>query len=146
MHFEGEYIVNAPREQVWNYISDPRNALEYVPNIKKLEVLSEDRFNATVSVGVGGIKGTFNLEFQILENISPNDSKIKASGEGIRSVVHLETKIDVSDTPDGKTLMKWMADGSVGGLIAGVGQRLLRMVANKMLKEGFEQLRSKLEK
>ena len=146
MRFEGNFVINAPREKVWQYVSDPRNGLEYVPNITKLDVISEDKFTATVGVGIAGIKGTFNLNVEIVENISPSHGKLKASGEGIKSVVNGEGQVDLFDAPDGKTLMKWVGDANVGGLIAGVGQRLLRMVADKLIKDGIGRLKSKLEK
>lgn len=145
MRFEGESVINASREKVWKYVSDPRNGLEYVPNIKKLDIISEDKFTATVGVSVAGIKGTFNLNFEIIENICPSHGKLKASGEGIKSVVNFEAQVNLSEVPDGKTVMTWVADANVGGLIAGVGQRLLRMVADKLIKEGFGRMKSKLE-
>ena len=80
MHFEGEFIVNLPREKVWEYISDPHSALDYVPNIQELKVQNPDRFTANVGVGVGSIKGNFNLEFEMVENVPPNHTRIKARG------------------------------------------------------------------
>lgn len=146
MHFEGEFIIDAPREEVWGYISNPQSALDYVPNIRKLNVLSENKFTATVGVGVGSIRGNFDLEFEVVENIPPIHTKLKAKGSGLKSIVDFETAIDLSATPNGKTNTKWLADANVGGLIAGVGQRLLRMVAEKTVNELFDRLRSKLEK
>ena len=78
MHFEGEFTINSPREKVWEYISDPRNAVEYVPDIKTLDVASEERFTATLGIGIGGIVGTFKLEFEIVESITPSHVKLKA--------------------------------------------------------------------
>ncbi len=145
MYFEGETAIEAPREKVWGYISDPRNGIEYIPKVKRLDVLSETDFNATVGVMVGGIIGNFDLRFQIAENIPLGHAKIMAVGQGIKSTVQFESNIDLFDTKEGKTLMKWRADAGVGGLIAGVGQRLLRMAAKKMIKDIFGSLKSKLE-
>ena len=145
MYFEGETALEVPREKVWAYISDPRNGIEYIPRVRKLEVTSETDFNATVGVVVGGIIGDFDLRFRIAENAPVGHAKIKADGQGIKSTVQFETDIFLFVTAEGKTLMKWMADASVGGLIAGVGQRLLRMTANKMIKEIFQSLKSNLE-
>lgn len=146
MHFEGEFIVNLPREKVWEYVSDPHSALDYVPNIQELKVQNPDRFTATVGVGVGSIKGNFNLEFEMVENVPPNHTRIKARGSGIKSTVDFETTVDLSATGDGKTNMRWSAEGNAGGLIAGVGQRLLRMAAEKMVSQLFERLKTQLEK
>ena len=60
--------------------------------------------------------------------------------------MNFDAQVNLSEAPDGKTVMKWVANANVGGLIAGVGQRLLRMVADKLIKEGFGRMKSKLEK
>jgi uncharacterized protein len=146
MHFEGDYTINAPREKVWAYISDPNSTLSYVPQIKTLSIESPERFKATVGVGVGSIKGIFDLNFEMVETIAPQHTRMKANGTGIKSHVDMATTIDLAETPEGKTQMKWAADANVGGLIAGVGQRLLRMVGEKMVNEMFERLKNQLEK
>ena len=53
--------------------------------------------------------------------------------------------MDMADTPNGGTNMKWSADAKVGGRIASVGQRLLSGQAEKIVKGLFECLRTKLE-
>jgi hypothetical protein len=146
MHFEGDYTINAPREKVWAYISDPNSTLSYVPQMKTLSIEGPERFRATVGVGVGSIKGTFDLNFEMVETVAPQHTKMKANGTGIKSHVDLATTIDLAEIPEGKTQMKWTADANVGGLIAGVGQRLLRMVGEKMVNEIFERLKNQLEK
>jgi len=145
MHFEGESIINAPREKVWEYVSDPKNTLQYVPLIKKLAIHSREKFTTVVGVGVGSISGTFTLDFVITEETPPRHTKLTAAGSGIKSTVHFVALVDLSEAPDNKTNMRWTADANVGGLIAGVGQRLLTMAADKTMKQLFEKLRSNLE-
>ena len=145
MHFEGEYKIKAQRQKVWEYVSDPRNAMEYVPLMKQVTVHNDNNFSIVVGVAVGSMSGTFQLEVEITEEIPPRHVKFKASGSGIKSTANGEAIVDLFDSPNGNTVLKWTADGDVGGLIAGVGQRLLRMAANKSMKDAFNQLRSKLE-
>jgi len=145
MHFEGEYKIKSQRQKVWEYVSDPRNAMEYVPLMKKVTVHSDNKFSIVVGVSVGSMSGTFQLEVDIVEEIPRRHVKFKASGSGIKSTANGEAIVDLFDSPNGNTVLKWAADGNVGGLIAGVGQRLMRMAAKKSMKDGFDRLRSKLE-
>lgn len=145
MHFEGETVINAPRQRVWEYVSDPNNTLHYVPLIKKLEIHDKQRFSTVVGVGVGSISGTFRLDFLIEKEIPPSFTKLVATGSGIKSTVGFEALVDLSEITENKTLMKWSSEANVGGLIAGVGQRLLRMAAEKTMNQLFERLRSNLE-
>jgi len=146
VHFEGKFTVNAPRETVWAYISDPYSALEYIPLIRKLDVQSEDKFTATVGVAVGWIKGVFDFEVERVEATVPSHARLKAHGSGIKSIADVDITIDLSDISDDKTDIAWMADARVGGLIAGVGQRLMGTATEKTMNELVERLRSKLEK
>jgi len=107
MYFEGKFTVNAPREKVREYILDLHSTLEYVLGIKKLDVQSDDKFTATVGVGVSAIRGTFDFE---VEKVSPPHAKLKAHWAGIKSVVDLDSTFDLSDMPVSKTDIIWMAD------------------------------------
>ena len=145
MHFAGQFNINAPREKVWGYISDPHTTLDYVPFSKDLKVLSEDKFNISMDVAVGAVRGVFNFNVNIKEIVPPSHASIKAHGEGIRSVADVEIGVDLVENAENKTDLVWRADAIVGGNVAGVGQRLLQIDAEKMIDELFEKLRERLE-
>ena len=70
MLFKGESRMNAPREKVWGFISDPRSTLKYVPMIQSLDVESDDKFRMSIGVAVGWVKGVFNLDGDLPVNPS----------------------------------------------------------------------------
>jgi carbon monoxide dehydrogenase subunit G len=41
--------------------------------------------------------------------------------------------------------MKWVADAKVGGMIAGVGSRLMESASAKTIKDLFDSIRKELE-
>ena len=49
------------------------------------------------------------------------------------------------DEVDGGTRMRYHADLSIGGKVAGVGQRLLDQVAKMLTKQGLDHLNRELE-
>jgi len=146
MHYEGKSTINAPREKVWKYISDPHSTLEYVPMIQNLSVQSDDKFCMSVGAVVGWVKGEFNFDVQIVEKVPPSHTKLKAHGSGIKSVADVDIVVDLAENTSDKTDMTWTADARVGGLVAGVGQRLITQVVEKMIGELFDKLRNEMEK
>ena len=59
MKLEGTYEVPAPRSKVWAAFLDPKLLKKAIPGCEKLEAIGEDEYKATMKVGVGGVKGTF---------------------------------------------------------------------------------------
>jgi len=145
MYFEGTFIVNTPRERVWTYISDPRSVAKCVPGLKKLEVQAKDKFTAKIELGIGWVKGNFDFKFTVTEEAPPSHAKLSAQGSGVRSEINFDVAIDLTDTSKGGTVLSWKADAMVGGLLAGVGQRLLGSMAKKIVDQLFENMRSELE-
>ncbi len=145
MHFDGTFEVKAPKDRVYAMVMDPKQISACMPDLQKLDVKSPDDFTAVVKAGVSFIKGDFTMHFTTVEKIPPTHAKLAAHGTGIGSTVDMETVMDLADTANGGTAMKWTADAQVGGRIASVGQRLLNGQAEKIIKNLFECLQGKLE-
>ena len=145
MLFEGDFDLKAPRQKVWEFVIVPSNIAKCLPDLQKLEVVAPHRFRATVKAGVGFVKGTFSFEFMMLDLQPATHAKLSAHGSGAGSVVDLETTMDLSDLPDGGTRMAWKAEAKVGGLLAGVGQRLLKEAAQRLVNNLFTCLKKQLE-
>src|SRR2546422_4813787 len=96
-----------------------------MPDLQKLDVKSKEEFTVVVKAGVSFIKGDFTLNFRLVESEPPAHAKLVARGSGIGSVVDLETIIDLSDSGDGGTLMKWQGEGKGGGRIGPVREKRL---------------------
>jgi len=145
MFFEGTFTTKVPREKVWAFISDPRSVAKCAPDLIDLKVLSEDKFIAKFKLGIGWIKGVFDFEFVITDVIPQSHARLLAHGSGVKSEIDLDITIDLVDAPDGGTNLLWKANAKVGGLLAGVGQRLINSVAERIVSQFFEKLRNELE-
>jgi hypothetical protein len=145
LHFEGVFDVKAPKEKVFEILMEPKETSQCMPDLQKLEIRSPDDFVAIVRAGVGFIKGDFRLHFSMVEKNTPTHAKLTARGTGIGSTVDMEAVMDLSDTQDHGTSMKWTADAKVGGRVASLGQRLLDGQAEKIIRQLFGCLQKKLE-
>ena len=145
MHFEGEFSVKAPRTKVFAFLMDPKRISGCMPDLQSLEVKSPDDYTAVIKAGVSFIKGDFKMHFTTGEKQPPQHAKLLARGSGMGSTIDLQATMDLAEA-DGKTKMKWLAEATVGGRIASVGQRLLNGQAEKTIKQLFGCLQGQLEK
>lgn len=144
MEFSGSYELKAPRQKVWDFIIDPNKIAKCLPDLKNLEVQGADRFVATVRVGVGFIKSDFKFNLAIVEKQPPNKARLKGNGTGSGSSVDMDTSIELTEIPVG-TKMDYKADVKVGGVMAGLGQRLMGSATEQAMTQMFECVKRELE-
>ncbi len=145
MIFEGTHDLKAPREKVWDFVIDPNKIGRCLPDLKSLEVTGEGKFNALVRVGVGFIKGDFKFRLEFVEKKPPSHARLKGTGSGSGSSIDMDTVIELTDMPGG-TKLAYKADVKVGGVMAGLGQRMMEGATQKTVSDVFACVRTELEK
>ena len=146
MKLEGSSDVPAARQTVWEAFLDPAKLKKAIPGCEKLEAIAPEEYKATMKVGVGGVKGTFEGKVRLTEKKPPESYKMAVEGSGGPGFIRGETLIKLSDADNG-TRVAYSADVQVGGLIASVGQRMLggvsKMLADKFFRKMSELLQGK---
>ena len=139
MKLEGSYEVKAPREKVWNAFLDPVTLQKAIPGCEKLELVGSDEYKATLKIGVAAVKGTFEGKVRLLDKKPPESYRLSAEGSGGPGFVRSDTVITLTEI-EGGTNVAYSADVQVGGLIAGVGQRMLGGVSKMMADQFFNRM------
>jgi carbon monoxide dehydrogenase subunit G len=139
MKLEGAYEVPAPREKVWEAFLDPELLKQAIPGCEKLEAAGPDEYKATMKIGVGGVKGTFEGKVKLSDKQQPDSYRMAVEGSGGPGFIRGETVISLTDNGSG-TRVSYTADVQVGGLIASVGQRLLGGVSKMMADKFFTRM------
>jgi uncharacterized protein len=143
MKLEGSYEVKAPRQKVWSAFLDPETLRKAIPGCEKLEMIGPDEYKATLKIGVAAVKGTFEGKVRLSDK-KPSDSyRLAAEGSGGPGFVRADTVISLADI-EGGTRVSYSADVQVGGLIAGVGQRMLGGVSKMMADQFFTRMSEQL--
>ncbi len=136
MKISGTANLSAPPEQVWQALNDPAVLVRTIPGCEQLKEVAADRYRMTITAGVASIKGTYDGEVALLEQNPPGAFTLHASGAGAPGTVQAEVKVNL--IPDGAgTRLDYDADAVVGGMVGGVGQRMLTGVAKKTAGEFF---------
>jgi carbon monoxide dehydrogenase subunit G len=136
MRFTGENTIAAPVEQVWEALLDPRVLVATIPGCEQLEATGEHSYAMTVTAGVAAIKGTYTGSCR-LADLQPHDSlNMRLQGAGGPGTVDATVAVRFSGE-GGRTLLSYDADAVVGGMVGGVGQRMLTSVSRRMAAEFF---------
>ena len=143
MKLEGSHDVPASRQKVWDAFLDPEVLRQAIPGCEKLEALGNDEFKATLKIGVAAVKGTFEGKVRLAEKKPPESYRLAAEGSCGPGFVRADTVITLTDV-EGGTRVSYSADVQVGGLIAGVGQRMLGGVSKMMADQFFNRMRELL--
>ncbi len=137
MMVSGSATLNAPPDAVWRALNDPAVLVRTIPGCQRLEAIGEDEYTMTVTAGVASIKGVYTGQVRLTDQEPPDSFVLKASGAGGPGTVSADVKVSLSAAGGGTTTLTYDADAIVGGMIGGVGQRMLTGVAKKTAGEFF---------
>src|SRR5690625_113681 len=137
MKVTGTTTMDAPKEKVWEAFMNPDILVSTIPGCDRLEETGENQYLATVTAGVGSIKGSYQGQVA-LSNLKKHESlTLEAQAAGATGTIGVEVQVTFTDLDGVKTQIDYDADATVGGAIAGVGQRMLTSVSKRMAGEFF---------
>src|SRR5215472_15522591 len=120
MHLSGSYTFKAPRDAVWTAMLDATAISHCMPGCESFRTVGEDQFEATMKVGIGSIRGTFDGKIRLLDQQQPNSYRMDVEGGGKPGRVKGSGLLTLAVDSDG-TVVSYDGDAQVAGLIASVG-------------------------
>ena len=137
MKVTGTSTLAADRATVYRALNDPAVLVRTIPGCQRLEALGDDAYAMTVAAGVGSIKGVYDGQVRLADHEEPGSFTLHAQGAGAAGTIGAEVAVTLAETPGGGTSLTYDADATVGGMIGGVGQRMLTGVSKRMAAEFF---------
>lgn len=144
MHYEGSFDVAASRDEVYDFLVDPKKITTIFPDVQDVKVLDENTFTLKAKVGMSFIRGLMDVKGSVAEKKKPTMAKLKARGTGMNSSVDLDSVFNIEDGVKAGTHVTWTADAKMSGMIASVGSRLIDSAADKYVKQIIGTLQKKL--
>ncbi|KAA9381020.1 carbon monoxide dehydrogenase subunit G [Microbispora cellulosiformans] len=136
MKVSGSALVAAERKRVWDALQDPGVLVRTIPGCERLETVGENVYAMTVTAGVASVRGVYQGEVALRDQEEPDRFTLGARGQGAPGTVEATVAVRLSDA-EGGTRVDFDAEAVVGGMIGGVGQRMLASVAKKTAGEFF---------
>jgi carbon monoxide dehydrogenase subunit G len=137
MKLSGTATLHGPVEHVYATLNDPAVLVRTIPGCQRLEQIADGEFRMVLTAGVASIKGTYQGEVRLTDQRAPHSFVLKASGSGGPGTVSAAVNVSLAPADGGTTVLSYDADAVVGGMIGGVGQRMLTGVAKKTAEEFF---------
>jgi len=133
----GSATLSAARQDVWAALNDPAVLVRTIPGCRQLEEIAPGRYRMTLYAGVASVKGVYTGEVALTDQEEPSAFVLRASGAGGPGTVQADVAVTLAENGTGSTHLTYDADAVVGGMVGGVGQRMLTGVAKKTAGEFF---------
>ncbi|MBI5653805.1 MAG: carbon monoxide dehydrogenase subunit G [Chloroflexi bacterium] len=150
LKLEGNFVVDAPRDQVWNFLFEVETLealLNKIPGItvERLAQISEDRYEGAATIGVAMVKGKYIATITVVEKRAPESVKFRGDGKSGANWASGEMSLTLAEQ-NGKTSLTYTGIGNVGGMLASVGQRLIDTVGKHFVAHGTKAFAEELAK
>ena len=137
MRIAGENVLHAPVPRAWEALLDPTVLVATIPGCERLVATGDNSYDMTVTAGVAAIKGTYAGTCVLSDLSEPSSLVMRLDGAGAPGTIGATVNVGFADGGDGTTRVTWDADAVVGGMVGGVGQRMLTSVSKRMAGEFF---------
>ncbi len=144
MKINGTQTFPAPRQKVWEFLTDPQHIAKCMPGCEKLEAVGENEYSSQINVGLAAVKGVYTGKVKLDEMQPPSHYKMLIDGKGKQGFIKGTGTLDFEDQ-NGQTLVKYNGDIQVGGPLASVGQRMIDGAAKMMTGQFFTAMEAEIK-
>jgi len=138
MKIIGSNVIEYPVEMVWDSLLDPRVLVATIPGCEQLVPTGENAYDMTVTAGVAAIKGTYQGSCSLSDLKEHESLVMRLTGAGAPGTIDATVHVYFGEADAGVTRIDYDADAVVGGMVGGVGQRMLTSVSKRMAGEFFD--------
>jgi len=143
MKIQGTQEIHATRDRVFAALVDPEVLKRCIPGCESLEKTDENAYVAMMKAGVGAVKGKFKGTVRLENILPPIHYRMIVEGKGAPGFVKGTGEFDLTEN-DGTTTIAYTGEMQVGGVIAGVGQRMIEAAAKMLAAKFFSELEKQI--
>jgi uncharacterized protein len=144
MQFTGNEEFSHGRTTVWEALHDPDLLKNVIPGCKSMEMIESGEYLINLSLGVAAIRGEYEGRARLTDHDFPHHYTLEAEGSGTPGFVKINLDCYLEEKDENNSVMRWECDVVAGGLIAGVGGRVLSGIAKFMAKNFFKAVKKEL--
>jgi carbon monoxide dehydrogenase subunit G len=148
MFIEGNFLVHASRQEVWDFLFDIERMAKCVPGVEEVKAESDRSYSAKVKAKIGFLSATFHLKITILE-VEPPDrllSLFEGKDNIIGSTLKQTNTVELLSISPSETEIRYKSDVTLLGKLGTLGRTVIRGKATQMMKEFSEAVRKEIEK
>jgi len=148
LRFEHAFVVKAPADRVWSYLTDPYQVAPALPGAAITEKVDDKTYKGTITVKVGPVSARYRGTRRF-ESLDPAAyiAEIAASAQDVggRGGADMKMSSRLAERTPGETEVSVVSEVNVTGILAQFGRGLMQDVSNQMFQRFTEAMRAQLE-
>ena len=141
----GNETIPARVEAVWSALNDPKVLTRCVPGCKSMIEIEPDAYKVEMQLKVAAVGGSFEGEISLSDKQPLRTCSIRVSGAGTLGHGNGSARFEIEPAGENASQLIYNGTGEIGGLVAGVGQRILASVSKHLIARFFVALRKEFE-
>ncbi|HUN40352.1 MAG TPA: molybdopterin cofactor-binding domain-containing protein [Acetobacteraceae bacterium] len=137
---QGSARVQAPRARIWAMLMDPVRLAAIVPGAHDMRKVSDTEFRATVTLGIGPVKGVYKATINLSDIDEPNSLTLSGGAEGALGFGKGSGHVTLHEDQPNQTTLNYRYEAAIGGKVASIGGRLLDGAAKVIIGQFFTAL------
>ena len=145
LEMKGEYALPVQQTELWRLLNDPDVLAKIIPGCNTVRVVGAGRYAMGLKLQVGSVSGEYMGSVAILDKQEPAHYVMTIEGQGSIGFMKGSAAFDLEAQGEGLCLLRYAGNAEVGGVVAGVGQRVLSGVAKFLAGRFFKALEKHIE-
>jgi uncharacterized protein len=145
LDISGNEVIGAPVDALWVALNDPSVLTRCIPGCKTMTEIAPDAYKVEMQLRVAAVGGSFEGEISLSDKQPPRTCSIKVSGAGTLGHGNGVARFEIEPDGENGARLVYKGSGEVGGLVAGVGQRILSSVSKHLVGRFFVALRKEFD-
>lgn len=138
MEEQGEFVIPAPPQAVWDALQEPDVLKECIDGCEEMTLTEDETFAYVVAIKVGPVKARFSGTVKIVDPDPPHSYVLDVSARGgAAGFGSGRAKVTLNEVPEG-TRLNYDVQGTIGGKLAQIGTRLIQAFSRKMTRAFFD--------
>ncbi len=136
MKVEGEISVPAPRDLVFDRLSDAHFFASCIDGVSDLTAIDQTHYSAMFATRVAYMRFNFKVNVEMTTRSPPDRIEAKVEGTPVGVVGRLTATAGTSLLEDGgATIIRYAIDATLTGKLGSIGEPVLRAKAREMEKQ-----------
>jgi len=145
MEMKGEYTLLVQQTELWRLLNDPEVLAKIIPGCNTVRAVGVDRYEMGLKLQVGSVSGEYMGSVEIFEKQEPLHYVLTVEGQGSIGFMKGSAAFDLAPQGEDQSLLRYAGSAEVGGVVAGVGQRVLSGVAKFLAGRFFKALEKHID-
>ena len=145
MKLTGARTIRAAPDAIWDFLLTPARLRACLPGCERLTAATPTRFEGTMRLGIGFLKGTYSGTISVTDQQRPTHLALHVTGGGTLGRVDAVGTVRFIDTGGGATYLLYDGDATVSGRVALVGERVIEATATRLFGLFFDCVGSHVE-